>query len=179
MEPGSAAYRARFAVALIFLGVGVLTLWQAQELPFGTVSLIRAGFFPKVFGVLVVFLSFLVCGQLLRARFVRTVEAPSSSDSSSGEGPDESGDQAVDQTGSSHWAHVWLMSGVFFLYPALATLAGHVVAATATLAASGYLMGVRTLWKLGVMAISIALATTIIFGEWLAVPLPTPFWHGR
>lgn len=169
MEPGGTAYRARFAVTLLFLGVGLLALWQAKGLPFGTISFVRAGFFPKVFGALVVILSVLVLGELLRARRKRSVEAT----------PAETDAPPQNQDEPRHGGRVALMSGVFFLYPVLAVTTGHLVASVVSLWAAGFLLGVRNPWKLGLMAISVALVTWYIFANWLSVPLPTPFWYGR
>src|SRR5690606_33546827 len=67
-------FRARLITALLFLFLGLLALWQSANLPFGSLSHIRSGFFPIVFGSLLTGLSLVYLAILFWSRYKGKVE---------------------------------------------------------------------------------------------------------
>lgn len=164
MSRGSPVRAAQLISATLFLVVGGLTWWGARELPAGTMDNLQPGFFPRVFGVLLTVLSLIMLAGLLRQR--RRPAVPAGGDS-----PD--GGEAGEPT---NLRGVLLMSAVFVLYLILAYGVGHTAATLVAVAACGYLLGLRSPWRLALLAGMTAVTSWLLFERWLGVSLPPGRW---
>jgi len=151
-------HRARLLTALLFLALGLITLWQSYELPFGSLRQLKPGFFPNVFGGLLTGLSVLMLIGLWRDR-PRNTEA--------------AGEREQDEP--VHWRGLLSFIGIFALFLAVSYAFGFVIAMFVALAASGFVLGLRG-WRLAVLAIATTAAIWLIFDLWLGVSLPPGIW---
>ncbi|GAA3413646.1 tripartite tricarboxylate transporter TctB family protein [Paenibacillus hodogayensis] len=149
---------ARLLTALLFLAIGLITLWHSHELPFGSLRQLKPGFFPNVFGGLLTGLSVLMLIGLVRNRPHHT---------------DGVGAQEADEP--VHWKGLLSFIGIFVLFLAITYALGFVIAMFVALAASGFVLGLRG-WRLAVLAIATTAAIWLIFDLWLGVSLPPGIW---
>lgn len=151
-------HRARLLTALLFLALGLITIWQSYDMPIGSLRQLKPGFFPNVFGGLLTGLSVLMLIGLLRSRPQNT---------------DAVGEQGADEP--VHWRGLLSFIGIFALFLAVSYTLGFVIAMFVALAASGFVLGLRG-WRLAVLAISTTAAIWLIFDLWLGVSLPPGIW---
>ncbi len=151
-------YRARIITALLFLFLGILTLSQSANLKFGSLSHIRTGFFPIVFGSLLTALSAVYLAMLLWAQFKGKVAKEKAE-----------GEDAVDLRGFLAFV------GIFLAFLIVTKLAGFVIASFAAVAASSYLLGLKG-WRLVALSAGSTLFIWLLFDIWLKISLPVGIW---
>ncbi|MFS0724148.1 tripartite tricarboxylate transporter TctB family protein [Paenibacillus sp. 1P07SE] len=152
------AFRARVITASLALVLSILTLWQTWELPMGTMRAVKTGFFPKVFGVLLLALSIGMLFQLYLARHDKRQAA---------EGADS--EESVNLRGLVGF------STLFVLFVILSYTAGFVAAAFVSVFGGGFLLGLRG-WKLFLLAGATGLISWFLFDQWLGISLPGGMW---
>jgi hypothetical protein len=155
-------HRARLITALLFLALGLITLWQSYGLPFGSLRLLKPGFFPTVFGGLLIALSVLMLAGLYKDR-------PKERAAAGEEKSEENEDEPV------HWRGLLSFIGIFALFLAVSYALGFVVAMLVAMAGAGFVLGLRG-WRLAVLAIATTAAIWLIFDLWLGVSLPPGIW---
>ena len=156
-------FRARIITALLLFVAGLVVLWEASDLPLGTLNRIRAGFFPTVFGVLMVILSVLM---IVRESWSRKKSVDPKNDAAvdtdSDEGP-------VNLKGAA------IISGIFVLYVLMIDLLGFLAASFVGTVALGYVLGLKN-WRLIVLSVGTVLTIWLIFDIWLDLSLPRGMW---
>lgn len=151
-------YRARIITALLFLFLGLLALWQSANLKFGSLSHIRAGFFPIVFGSLLVGLSLLLLISLIRARIKGNVMQAKAE-----------GEDAV------HLSGFFAFVGIFALFIIVSYFAGFIPATFVAMMISSYLLGLKG-WRNFVLAFITTGFIWLVFDIWLKISLPVGIW---
>ena len=193
--------KARGLSALLYLAVGQVTVWQSRSLPFGSLKAIKAGFFPQVFGIVLVLLSVTLLLQLFTARKRSTATAvpagqppvsplqhESVSDSESEASVQETIAQVLDEgretaAGANEAEQEDRMDvrgfvsfiAVFAVFVAVTHYAGFIAASFVAVAGSGYLLGLRS-WRLLLLTVLTACATWLLFDYWLGLSLPRGIW---
>ncbi|WP_020619380.1 tripartite tricarboxylate transporter TctB family protein [Paenibacillus daejeonensis] len=152
------AFRARIITASLALVLSIMTLWQTWDLPMGTMRAVKTGFFPKVFGVLLLVLSIGMLYQLYLARHDRRQAA---------EGADS--EESVNLRGLVGF------SALFVIFVVLCYTAGFLIAAVVSVLGGGFLLGLRK-WKLFLLAGGTALMSWLLFDQWLGISLPSGMW---
>lgn len=187
--------KARLISASLFLLVGILTLWQSWSLPFGTIRAIKAGFFPQVFGALLVILSSAMLIQLFVTRN-KNDSAESSADQSAGT-PEtisetensEAADAIQIDTASAVEASVEdfasddpfntrgliLFTLICIAFVVVTHFAGFVIASMIAVGGMGYLLTLRG-WRLILLTVLVSFVTWLIFDYWLGLSLPSGVW---
>ncbi|WP_176220555.1 tripartite tricarboxylate transporter TctB family protein [Cohnella massiliensis] len=153
-------YRARVITALLFLLLGLVTLWQSQDLKFGSLKSIGPGFFPVVFGGLTAGLSVLMLAGLLKAR---------KQGDASPEKTNEEADEPVRLRGALSFI------GIFVLFLVVSHFVGFVAATFASLGVAAYLLGLKG-WRLAALTVATTAAVWLIFDLWLGIALPPGIW---
>lgn len=180
-------FRTRTITATLTLIMGLLTLWQSRDLPFGSLSNIRPGFFPIIFGSILTLLSLIMLFSLIRDRALGRVGQEALQEDAEKEHTPESvenlnaaeavkaAEDAESDGDSFNVKGVSAMTGVFALFILLTYLLGYTVASAVCVAAAGYLLGLRR-WKVLYLGIATAIITWLVFEKWMAIPLPDGLW---
>lgn len=192
-------HKARALSALLFLAVGLVTVWQSRSLPFGSLKAIKAGFFPQVFGIVLVLLSVTLLLQSFTARKRSTATAEAA-----GQPPashlrhesvgkteaslqetvaqvlDEGREAAAGANEAEQEEQVDVRGfasfiAVFAVFVAVTHYAGFIAASFAAVAGSGYLLGLRS-WRLLLLTVLTSCATWLLFDYWLGLSLPRGIW---
>lgn len=149
--------KARLTFAILTLVLGILAIIGAGSLPFGTISRIQPGFFPMIFGILVVFFSVLMIVQVL-AQIKK-----------------ETGPHSEQEESELNLRGMGMMSVVFIVYVLLSYTVGYVLATAFALAGSSYLLGLRG-WKLVALILIATSVTWFFFETLLGIRLPSGMW---
>lgn len=155
-------YRARIITALLFMVLGCITLWQSQGLPFGSLSLMKSGFFPRIFGSLMTGLSIVMLVHLVLARRKAQSGTQAESDADADEEP-------------VNFRGLLAFVGIFALFLLLTYGIGFIAASFAAVAASGYLLGLKG-WRLAVLSVTATASIWLLFDVWLGISLPPGVW---
>lgn len=178
-------FRTRMITAILTLTLGLLTLWQSRDLPFGSISNIRPGFFPVIFGSILTLLSLILLITVIRERFkskdsasieqTKTETSAESVDHLSAAEAVKAAEDAENDDDTFNFKGVSAMTGVFFLFIVLTYLFGYTLASAVCVAAAGFLLGLRR-WKVVWLGLATALVTWLVFEKWMGIPLPDGLW---
>ncbi len=151
-------FRARLITALLFLFLGLITLWQSANLTFGSLSHIRTGFFPIVFGSLLTGLSVVFLTTLIWLRYKGKVSQ-----------------EKADGEDGVHLSGFLAFVGIFLVFLLLTKFVGFVIASFAAVLASSYLLGLKG-WRLLALSVLTTLFIWLLFDIWLKISLPVGIW---
>ncbi|WP_010277686.1 tripartite tricarboxylate transporter TctB family protein [Paenibacillus senegalensis] len=178
-------FRTRMITGTLTLILGLLTLWQSRGLPFGSISNLRPGFFPIIFGSLLTLLSLILLISLFWERFknknleqtppAKTVTSAESIDNLNAAEAVKAAEEAENDDDTFNLKGVAAMTGVFALFVVLTYLLGYTLASAVCVAAAGFLLGLRR-WKILWLGIGTALVTWLVFEKWMGIPLPDGLW---
>ena len=150
-------YVARIVTGLLFLILGIIVRINTADLPFGSLKRIQSGFFPTVFGNLMIFLSVVMLISLV-AQYRRGAAY-------------EKEEEDIKQS--------LIGFGKFFViilgFIVINYFAGFNVATFIALLASGYVLDLKG-WRLALLAAVTTFIIWIVFDIWLMLSLPTGIW---
>ena len=140
--------------AILLLLFGVVTAGLSLQIRVGTFRAPGSGFFPFYLGLLLIVLAAIHIGQSWRrGRELAVAEA------------------GAELQGS--WQRVLLFLGATALATALLTVVGYPLVAFVLMALLLYILGVRRLVHVVVIALCAAGVSYVLFVRWLQIPLPT------
>lgn len=147
----------RILTALLMLGAGIITRIETAGLPFGTLKRIGSGFFPTLFGNLMIILSIIMLVSLFvayRRGQVNQVETEDNITSMKGFG-----------------VFLAILAG----FITINHFAGFIIASLVAIFAAGYALGLKG-WRLGVLTAATTLVIWLVFDLWLMLSLPSGVW---
>lgn len=150
-------FLARILTAFLMLGAGIVTRIQTAGLPFGTLKRIGSGFFPTLFGNLMIILSLCMLVSLFVAYRRGQVN------------PVETEDIITSLKGFG----VFLAILIGFIL--VNHFAGFIIASLLAVFAAGYALGLKG-WRLWVLTAATTLVIWLVFDLWLMLSLPSGVW---
>lgn len=152
-------FRARVFTALLLFVLGIVTLWQSGDLPFGTLNRIQAGFFPISFGSIMSVLSLAMLWSLYWNKKKGAVT-------------EEASDEEEEPV---HLRGAFTIIGIFVLFVLVTYAFGFLAASVVAMAAAGYVLGLKN-WRLAALSAGTTAAVWLIFDVWLGISLPHGSW---
>lgn len=145
----------RLITAILMLVIGIIVRVDTSNLPFGSLKRIQSGFFPTVFGNLMIVLSLLMLITLIMQYVKKQVNKPEE-----------------DENPTHSLKGFALFLGIMIGFLVINYLVGFVIAVFFALIASGYALGLKG-WRLLALGVITTVLIWLVFDVWLMLYLPT------
>lgn len=151
--------KSRLLFSVLTLGLGIITIVESRSLPFGSITKIESGFFPIVFGVIIIVLSLIMIFTASFSLYKNT----------------KTNTENADTTSGINFRGLFIMIAIFILFAILSYGIGYLFASAVALALAGYFYGLRK-WRLLSLVVFTSPTTWFIFERLLEVSLPSGAW---
>lgn len=150
----------RIITGVLFLAAGIVTRVESTNLAFGSLKRIGPGFFPIIFGNLLIALSVILLASLwLQYRRGQVIREDA---------------EAVAEVKTSVKGFLVFL-GIMIGFLIINHFAGFIIATLFAILASGYALALKG-WRLALLAVATTLVIWLVFDLWLMLSLPSGIW---